>query len=252
MKDKTGRDYWNSIWNKKISINEIEINYYTNKIIHELYKKFFRYDRTKKIIEIGCALSANLLYFNKYFGYHINGFDYEVESVEKTREIYSRMGYDANIYHRDFFSDEETEKYDIVTSFGVFEHFEDINGSIAHTRHYLKDNGMILTVIPNMNGIVGLLQKLLNRPVYDVHIPYTKEEMKNAHENAGYKTLFCDYFGLYQAGVINLDGNKYDTMLRKVLAIPGKPIYYFNKITKIPLDSQAISPYIIYIGRVEH
>ena len=158
------------------------------------------------------------------------------------------MNYKANIFHRDFFSKEKIDKYDILTSFGVFEHFENIENSIAHTKHYLKDNGIILTVIPNMNGIVGLLQKLLNKPVYDIHIPYTREEIKNAHEKAGYHTLFCDYYGLYQAGVINLTGNRFENLLRKLLAIPGKPIYYLYKLAKIPFDSRYISPYIIYIG----
>jgi len=248
QQDKAGENYWNLVWNEKTVINEIDINYYTNRLLHELYKKYFKYDKSKKILEIGCALSAYLLYFNKHFGYQINGFDYEVEAVKKTKEIYNAMNYKANIYYRDFFSKEDTPKYDILTSFGVFEHFEDLNNSIAHTKHYLKDNGMILTVIPNMNGIIGVLQKLLNKPVYDVHIPYTKEDIKSAHEKAGYNTLFCDYYGLYQAGVVNLAGNRYENILRKLLAIPGKPLYYLNRLTNISFDSKYISPYVIYIG----
>ncbi|WP_024787508.1 methyltransferase domain-containing protein [Lebetimonas sp. JH369] len=246
--DKAGENYWNSVWKEKMVIDEIDINYYTNRLLHNLYQKYFKFDKTKKVLEIGCALSANLLYFNKYFGYQINGFDYEVDAVKKTINIYNTMNYKANIFHRDFFSKDETDKYNRFTPFGVFEHFENIEDSIAHTRHYLKDNGIILTVIPNMNGIIGLLQKLLNKPVYDVHIPYTREDIKNAHEKAGYNTLFCNYYGLYQAGVINLTGNKFGNILRKLLAIPGKPIYYLYKLTKIPFDSKYISPYIIYIG----
>ncbi len=33
--------------------------------------------------------------------------------------------------------------------------------------------------------------------------------------------------------VINLTGNKFGNILRKLLAIPGKPIYYLYKLTKI-------------------
>lgn len=249
--DKAGKGYWNSVWDKKKAINKIDINYYTNRVLHDLYQKYFQYDKTKTVLEIGCALSANLLYFHEHFGYRINGFDYDLEAVNKTRDLYKGMGYEANIFHRDFFSQEEIDKYDVVISFGVFEHFENIEASIAHTRHYLKSDGIILTVIPNMNGIIGLLQKLLNRSIYDIHIPYTREDIKSAHEKAGYHTLFCNYYGLYQAGVINLLGNRFENILRKLLAIPGKPIYYFHKLTGISLDSKYISPYIIYIGALK-
>ena len=159
------------------------------------------------------------------------------------------MGYIADIYHRDFFSKEETQVYDVISSFGVFEHFENLDKSIEQTKVYLKEEGMILTVIPNMNGVVGFLQKLLNRKVYDVHIPYTRQNILEAHEKSGYKTLFCDYYGLYQSGVINVSGIKNESIIRKVLAIPGKPLYFLSKFLHWNFSNKMISPYIIYIGK---
>ncbi len=250
-KDRAGEMYWQEVWGKKSAIDEIDIQYYTNALLHELYKKYFQVDRTKTILEIGCAFSANLLYFNKYFGYQINGFDYEAASVERTELIYRAMHREANIFHHDLFSEKEVGQYDIVSSFGVFEHFENLDQSIAHTVRYLKNEGRILTVIPNMNGIVGLLQKFFNKPVYNIHIPYSKEEIKSAHEKAGYRTLFCDYYGIYQAGVINLEGNRFEKTLRKLLAIPGKPLYWLYRLTNLPFDSKYTSPYIIYIGALK-
>ena len=248
--DKAGRTYWKQVWSEKININEVDINYYTNNLMHKLYSKYLKKNKNKTICEIGCALSPYLLYFNKYFNYQICGFDYEKESVEKTEFIYQKMGYKANIYYHDFFN-ESIEKYDILTSFGVFEHFKDLDKSIIHTKKYLKENGIILTVIPNMNGIVGFLQKTLNKKVYDIHIPYTKEDMFLSHERAGYKTLFCDYYGIYQGGVININNIKFENFFRKCLAIPGKPLYYLYKFTNYRFDNKYISPYIIYIGKLK-
>ncbi|WP_292654752.1 methyltransferase domain-containing protein [Nitratifractor sp.] len=248
--DKAGEEYWNAVWDSKTLINEIDIEYYTNKLLHELYRRYLPIDGTKTIVEIGCAFSSYLPYFHKHFGYRINGFDYEPIAVERTKQIYESMGLEANIYYRDFFSDKEAEKYDVVTSFGVFEHFENLRGSIAHTKLYIKKGGIIVTLIPNMNGIIGLLQKSLNQAVYDIHIPYTREDLKDSHEAAGYKTLFCDYYGLYQGGVVNLSGNRYENALRKLLAVPGKPLYHFHRLTNIRLDSKYLSPYVIYIGKL--
>jgi len=247
--DKAGSSYWNSIWTDKVVIHEIDIQYYTNNLLHDLYKQYFEQNESKSIVEVGCALSANLLYFNRYYNYQIHGFDYEEVSVLRTQNIYHKMGYTADIYHRDFFSKDTTKTYDVISSFGVFEHFENLENSIEQTKRYLKEDGMILTVIPNMNGIVGFFQKILNRAVYDVHIPYTKEDILSAHQNAGYTTLFCDYYGVYQSGVINIQGIKYESVIRKILAIPGKPLYFLSKLLRWDISNKMISPYIIYIGK---
>jgi 2-polyprenyl-3-methyl-5-hydroxy-6-metoxy-1,4-benzoquinol methylase len=247
--DKASENYWKEVWNKKEQIDKIDINYYTNKLLYELFKKYLNYDNQKNTCEIGCAMSSYLLFFNDYFGYKINGFDYEKHSVEKTKYVYEKMGYTCNIFYHDVFDDYNGEKFDILTSFGVFEHFENLENSISHTRKYLKNKGIIITLIPNMNGIVGFLQKKFNKKVYDIHIPYIKEDILKAHEQNNYKTLFCDYYGLYQFGVVNINGIKYENFYRKIFSIPGKPFYYFNKLLKVRLDSKYISPYIIYIGK---
>jgi len=247
--DKAGSEYWNSVWTDKIVIHETDINYYTNTLLHDLYKKFFIVDEAINIVEIGCSLSANLLYFNKHYKYQIHGFDYEKTSALKTQDIYDNMGYKSDIYHRDFFSEDEAKVYDVISSFGVFEHFENLDKSIEQTKKYLKEEGMILTVIPNMNGVVGFLQKLLNRKVYDVHIPYTREDIFKTHEKSGYETLFCDYYGLYQSGVVNVSGIKNESIIRKILAVPGKPLYFLSKLLNFDFSNKMISPYIIYIGK---
>ena len=247
--NKASEKYWESVWSQKEYISKIDLDYYTSSLLHNLYNKFFEYDSDKEICEIGCAMSNNLLYFQDHFGYKISGFDYEEQSVLKTDHIYKNMNYSADIYHRDFFKKADFKKYDILSSFGVFEHFENLNECLLHTRNYLHDNGMILTVIPNMKGIVGFLQKILNKDVYKIHIPYNATEILNAHETAGYQTLFCDYFGIYQGGVINTDGIKNENFFKKLIAIPGKPLYYTHKITNLRFDSKYNSPYIIYIGK---
>lgn len=253
--NKADEEYWNNVWNKQNIISKIDINCYKKVMVHDLYKNYFKADESKSICEIGCAMSQNLLYFHDYFKYKINGFDYEEKSVIKTKSIYETMGYQSNIFHHDLFSTQVHSQYDIISSFGVFEHFTNLTDSIKYTNLYLKENGMILTVIPNMNGIVGLMQKYLNRKVYDIHIPYKKDEIKVAHEVNGYKTLFCDYFGTYVGGVVNIDDIKYSNIISRIISIPGRPLYYLNKLVyKVlnkRLDSVYNSPYIIYIGRLK-
>jgi len=49
------------------------------------------------------------------------------------------------------------EMFDIVMSWGVIEHFEDTAGCLQACSRFLKPGGTMITVIPNMCGIPGLL-----------------------------------------------------------------------------------------------
>jgi len=246
--DKAGKKYWNSVWSDRGLIQKINTNYYTYQLLHQVFNKYLHKDSTKTICEIGCAMSPYLLYFHDHFDFQINGFDYDCDALKKTEVIYKHMDYQCKLYCHNFF-EEPRKRYDILFSWGVFEHFENLEDSIAHTVKYLVKDGFIVTLIPNMNGIVGFLQKFFNKRVYDIHIPYTKNDLLKAHEEAGYRTLFCDYIGIYQAGVININGVKNEEMIRKLLAIPGKPLFYLHKFTKLKFDSSFNSPYILYIGK---
>lgn len=250
-KDKAGLGYWAKNWNQYLEISKIDINYYTNRLLHKIFTKYLNYNKEKDICEIGCAFSPYLLYFHDHFGYRINGFDYEGISVKKTKEIYDNMGYCSNIYHHDFFDIKNCRKYDILTSFGVFEHFEDLNSTINLSKYYLKDNGTIVTVIPNMCGFFGFLQRIFDKRIYDIHIPYDKNDILLAHETNGYKTLFCDYAGIYQFGVVNISNIKYNKIIKKFFSLPRKPLYYFLNLFNISMNYKINSPYIIYIGKAK-
>ena len=248
--DRAGMEYWQDVWQSKELIAKIDLSYYTYRLLDELFKNYFPIDNTKSVCEIGCAMSPYLLYFHDRFGYTIHGFDYDCKAVEKTKRIYRSMGYEANIFCQDLFAPYEGESFDLLTSFGVFEHFEDLSSSLEHTKKFLKPGAFILTLIPNMRGVVGWLQKCFNPRVYNIHVPYTSHDLRMSHESVGYETLFCDYYGTYQGGVINIDNHSQKVLLQKLFALPGKPLYRLQKILGKRFDSKMISPYVIYIGKL--
>jgi hypothetical protein len=57
-----------------------------------------------------------------------------------------------------------------------------------------------------MNGAVGFMQKLVNRPVYAIHVPLTAAQLRGAHESAGFEVVRCGYFLSTNFGVCNLNG----------------------------------------------
>ena len=87
--------------------------------------------------------------------------------------ILDREHIEGDIYERDAFdtNSDLLGRFDVVVSLGVVEHFRDTTEPVRAFARYLKPRGLMISTCPNMNGILGLSQKLLNRSVYDCHVP---------------------------------------------------------------------------------
>jgi 2-polyprenyl-3-methyl-5-hydroxy-6-metoxy-1,4-benzoquinol methylase len=227
--DKAGKKYWDEAWNEAVlpiiwDPRKPGLNNYVQKQFHEYFSHAFKFLEPihgKKLLEIGCARSATLPYFAKEFGFEVTGIDYSEVGCEMAQAILEEEGIKGTVLCEDFFTPSDTlkEQFDVVVSFGVAEHFQDTAGCISAFSRFLKPGGIIITNIPNMVGIVGYIQKVINRPIFDIHVPIDKEALLREHKKLGLKLLNCNYFMSTNFGVCNLNG------------IPvGKPVWYIKKI----------------------
>ncbi|MCA1991311.1 MAG: class I SAM-dependent methyltransferase [Coleofasciculus sp. S288] len=164
--------------------------------------------RQMKLLEIGCANSVWLPYFAKEFGFQIFGLDYSEIGCEQEKYILSKAAVKGDVVCSDFFAPPETmlEEFDVVISFGVAEHFEDTATCIQAFSKFLKPKGIMITIIPNMVGLTGWFQKLINRPVFDIHVLLDSDALAESHKVSKLKVVDCDYFMSTHFGVCNLNG----------------------------------------------
>lgn len=110
---------------------------------------------------------------------------------------------------------------------------------------------MIVTIIPNMTGLMGRLQELVNKPVYDLHMPMNLNELKGFHAQAGFMEIFSSYIGSVETEVVNYpaDGGLKITLLRKLLKRLSKGAWSVFKLPNYHPESETFSPYIIFIGK---
>lgn len=237
--DKAGKEYWVQYWKNlklpdPIDIHSRNVNNFPNRILHSLFRKSFNGIETKglKLLEIGCGNSVFLSYLNKEFGFDVYGIDYTELGCEQARKILTRDGVKGEIILADAFhpSPDLLEKFDVVCSFGVVEHFTNTADTLSSFAKFLKPGGLLITTLPNMKGATGTLHKWLNRPVYDAHIPLNTEDMQSAIQRAGLKQIVNEYF-LALSFAITLDGadgNKIPNYRLKKLFV--KTIRYASKI----------------------
>jgi len=264
-KDKAGKTYWDHAWEKTLTVNAVDphlqgINNHVNRIYHDYFVNIFSGLQTegKKLLEIGCARSQWLPYFAKEFGFKVAGIDYSEAGCLMAREILSNAGIEGEVVCTDFFNHPQNMlgDYDVVVSFGVVEHFESTTDCLNAFTKYLTPGGIIITIIPNMTGTVGMMQKILNRAVYDKHVPLDCNMLRKAHELAGVKALTCNYFVSNHFGVINLEGldpRQISTRIKAFfllcLRYTFKAIWKLEEVFGELPPSKLMSPFIICSGK---
>jgi cyclopropane fatty-acyl-phospholipid synthase-like methyltransferase len=258
--DKAGTRYWDKTWSHAafpalFDDRNDTLDNYPNQQLHHYFKDLLRNKKGFRVLEIGCANSIWPLYFAQYFEAHPSGLDYSEVGCEKSRALFAHHRVRGEVYCADLFSPPEALKkqFDLVVSFGVAEHFEDTALCLKSSAAFVKPGGLLFTLIPNMAGLIGGIQKYVDRSVYDVHVPLGKEQFIAAHKKAGLSLQTCDYFMSMNLSVVNAGSfsvHPCNTYLRHALSALSKLTWILEKKgLKIP-KNKFTSPYIIAVCRM--
>src|SRR5258706_1081558 len=237
--DKAGKAYWDEIWTGDalplpVDPRQTNLDNYVNVRFHEFFSKTFEKinPRERLLLEVGCANSFWLPYFSQQFGFKVSGLDYSEIGCEESRKILLNAGVQGEVVCADFFSPPTSllGAFDVVITFGVVEHFLDTQSCIGALSRFLKPGGLLITIIPNMTGSIGTLEKMINRPVYDIHVPLDAGGLAGMHRLPNLKVLQCDYFLFTHFGVLNLNGLDRKSLNWKIKNIFLKVLFHLSKL----------------------
>jgi SAM-dependent methyltransferase len=256
--DKAGCSYWDDNWGEAdipslFDPSSTLLDNYVNFKLHQYFSKILDKKKKLKVLELGCANSVWPIYFQKYHDAQVSGLDYSEVGCEKSRQLLAHYNTPGDIYHADLYAPpkEMLNSFDLVVSFGVVEHFENTNACLQACAAFLKPGGKLFTLIPNMVGLIGTLQKYIDRLVYNVHVPIDKKSLAEAHQNIGVKIIECDYFLSMNLSVVNSGNfakNKCNNMLRHILSGVSKAFWFSEKLgIKLP-NNFITSPYVVAVA----
>lgn len=210
--DLAGRDYWESVWEgasfdplelgdgnpaaRRAKVDEIE-----------LFERIFRdLGAGSKLIEIGCASSPWLHYFESQFGFDVTGIDYAETACEKTRQALLSAGSSVKVVDADLFDLPAAlrQTFDVAISFGVLEHFEDTRSAAEAMADLVRPGGLLVALVPNMAGLPGLLQRLVDHAVYAKHVVLTPGSMCAAFRRGGLELESSRYLGFANLWFVNV------------------------------------------------
>lgn len=263
--DKAGKQYWNNSWAASklpdaMNPTDMSLDNYVSRRFHGLFVNLFDglQTRSLKLLEVGCAKSVWLPYFAKEFGFEVSGLDYSPIGCQMATQITSANGVDAKIICADLFSPplDMLGQFDVVVSFGVVEHFEDTSSCLKSVSAFLKPGGILITSIPNMVGLIGSIQKAVNKPVYEIHQLIDSKFLSDAHKLAELEVITYNYFIFTSFGVANLEGisvNSFYGYSKKLfiglMARISKLVWLIESALGFFPPNKTSSPYIYCVAR---
>ena len=251
--EKIDLSYWESQWKDgrtptscHFDPNKHDLRSFAKRRFHQLFSRVLNERKGQRLIEIGCGGSLWLPYFASYFDMEITGIDYSPTGCNQAREILERLNIHGEIIETNLFRppSEMTDAFDILVSFGVVEHFSDPSLCVRACSMFLKQAGLMITVIPNMVGIMGKIQKCIDGTVYNVHVPLKKEDLEEAHRSVGLSVLSCDYFMFFNLGMVNIE------FWKKSHPFLGKLVWKgFRGITGAMWAMESVLPFLLKPNR---
>lgn len=210
--DKAGEQYWTEFWRGKKLPPPINLagrgpRTWFYQEFHHLWRGYLPSPSRApvRLLEIGCAQSRWLPYFAREWGYQVAGLDYSELGCLQSRALLAREGLIGEVFHQDMFCPESRQvaAFDLVFSNGVAEHFEDTGAVLRQMAVYLRPGGLLVTIVPNLAGWLGRLQAKISPAVMATHRALNREELSQAHRDAGLQPLASAYLAFGHCSVVN-------------------------------------------------
>jgi 2-polyprenyl-3-methyl-5-hydroxy-6-metoxy-1,4-benzoquinol methylase len=246
------KDHWDSFWTFSKPKFFNKQNYY-NSVMDTYFRKYVR--EGSVLLEVGCGGSVWLPYFKKHLGCEIWGIDYSEQGLLLSTKNLESLNLSGHIIQGDIFRENDLpdSNFDVIWSNGFIEHFNDPGVAVNAFIKYMKPDSIIITMVPNMTGLVGIIQKFVDKATYDAHKKITTKMLDNYHISKGLVAQCkAQYFGTFSIGVVNYSSiaqkskwlhffiTKFSSIFQQLILIPFK-------ILNIQVNSKFFSPYVIAV-----
>lgn len=178
---------------------EGELQSFEGRTLVRIFKKFLD-GKNARILEGGCGFGAWCEWFQRE-GHSIVGIEYDKNIVDQARsfkaEVAVELGDITNLDYPD-------NEFDAYISLGVIEHFEHgPEKALAEAYRILKPDGLAFVTTPYLTplrrfishpvrSLYFLKRKLSGKPNYFWEYRFTRKELRNYLENAGFEIIYED------------------------------------------------------------
>ena len=239
----TDHNFWKNFWEAKKDtlIFPVTAGYMFSGVLSKLIAG----KNIKTAIELGGFPGYYSVYFKKYHNLDITLFDHYIhrDIVNELLRANGLTDGDITMIEADMFTYKPEKQYDLVTSFGLIEHFNDTKDIIEKHLQFLKPGGVLFITLPNFKSANGWVQRRFDPENYKIHniTVMDPQLLTRTCAQLGLKEIECFYDGKFSVWLENkAQHSAFARGFVKTLWLAGKII---TKI--IPVESRALSPYIV-------
>jgi 2-polyprenyl-3-methyl-5-hydroxy-6-metoxy-1,4-benzoquinol methylase len=258
----TDTDYWDRAWSQREAPEPLDpraggLNGTVARYWHAFFAKTFRtlgIRADERLLEAGCGGSIFLPYFVREYGLIAEGVDNSPEGCALSNAIARRCGIATPVHSCDVLQPPASlrGRYRVVFSMGLAEHFTPTSSIVSALASFLEPGGFLITVVPNMHGLVGTLQSLVDPAVYRVHVPLSPTQLAAAHAQCALRVLDAAHAMTANFSVVNFSGpgSRVPPALSLRMASWGsKIIWGLERIGLPEIPNRWTSPYVVVVAQ---
>jgi SAM-dependent methyltransferase len=243
----TDKAFWLNYWENKTGlVFTIPDNY----PFLSLLKKLVNDAQVKSLLEIGGFPGYYSVWAKKNLGIDSTLLDFVIHPriLHQLEAANSLATGETKTLEADLFNYEPLEKFDLVMSNGLIEHFENTQEIIGKHTAFLAENGVLFISLPNFRGLNGWFQKTFDPENYAKHNIKCMdlELLENACRQLGLKDIRVYFAGRFMLWLEN--ERKQPTWVRLFRKATWFVLKVFSKF--FPFETKALSPYIVITARV--
>jgi cyclopropane fatty-acyl-phospholipid synthase-like methyltransferase len=196
---------WNKYWDltKKNSIFSIGL-WFHHKIMFSVYDSFFDGLHLNKpsVIELGSGCGEITARMVKRYGGSATLLDNSTKALSNANAIFKDYGVKARLLNRDLFKFDPKEKYDIVHSEGLIEHFigDDQNMIVHAHKKCARKGGYVFISVPRPAWYYRIAKRFLEaigKWPFGYENAMSKHTLKKVMEGNGMKVIRFTERGRY-------------------------------------------------------
>jgi SAM-dependent methyltransferase len=258
----TDIQYWDRTWSDRAVPDPLDpdlsgLNGEVPRRWHEFFSQLFAQfglARGDRLLEAGCGGSVFLPYFERRFGLAAEGIDNSPEGCGLSMAIARKAGTSNRVMLADVFAPPESVlgAYRVVFSMGLVEHFRPTTSIIGALANLLAPGGWLVTVIPNLQGLMGAVQRVLDPAVYRVHVVLSAAELAAAHSSSGLEVMQARYLMSVNLSALNFNGPGSRIPPRpglRIASLLSKVVWAAERTGLALTPNSRISPYAVVVAR---
>ena len=207
----------------------------------------------KTCIEIGGFPGRNMIHAAKYWGFQCSLLDLVIDrDVIHQLEAANDLPTDTITAIRADVADVGDPAlggaFDLVTSGGFIEHFQNPKAVLERHLHFLKPGGVLLVTLPNLRGVTGAMLRLFARDEFDTHNLVTMDPDLLGRIADELGLVDIKSFAFYEDAAIFLPADqKFKCGWRRLAFLPVRAASKVLERLKIP--SPFFAPHICLLAR---